>query len=657
MVTPSNVMRLISDASIAEATLGKPPFAIFLSSAGNPSGQAAYPAIDAHGNATFPPLAQQPPCPPGGFVLTFTSPNGGATDTRKLQCNAVVYGNALPNPSPTPNPPKIEPTAMVAHWTTDVNASGGPLKFKVVAYGYYHWYASDDGNGCALGSSQNGGAPATFTAGWPWAPPQRAGEASLAPLPPNAPYTWPNGDPNDPPAWFTMQPVHGNPGYCTIGISDAYGQTVGATIQVMGDLAISGSTLQAGTPPVMTFTSPTAAAQTITAAKTYDTEALILNESGACGGIVTVSNGASSVATSISSQATTQQLTIAPLKAGTCVMAIGDQYGEPPQLVEIIVQAKSQPFATWPQQLVLGAGGVAMGKTSGALAATARNRDPFVALAPWVNMVLGGSVARAAGGADCYALGETLAGSVDTTLPSQISAQLGIYADSNGCLVDGNDNPLPATSIAMIAYEPLGSGQTGTFAQNGPSCSAIAYFGSWSPNLGRNDTDAALPTSPGTTGGTCILDISDGASTQSDGPDSGAVQVVVDAACVVGQVCGVLDTGTAWSEPTTGCSLAVPCTSLAWEDYNVSTDGGVTWTLQFSDHRASADVHGVPAPPALPGLPPGSVVSVSATFNTPTDGGSTTATDPAAYTWVSHVPGWPDVPPEGFVAAHPQIYF
>ncbi len=178
-VTATNTMIASTNATVSEATYGSPPFAIFLSSAGYPSGKASYPSVDGSGNVSFPVVAKQPPCPANGIVLTFTSPQG-VTQTRSLQCNTVVAGAAAANPSPTPNPPRIFPPSMVAHWTNDRN---GALKFKVAEFGYTHWFAKGD---TACDGITN------FANPNPYGNPSNPNESSQPPSPPNAPYSYPN---------------------------------------------------------------------------------------------------------------------------------------------------------------------------------------------------------------------------------------------------------------------------------------------------------------------------------------------------------------------------------------------------------------------------------------------------------------------------------
>ena len=75
-VKASTAMPVESDATVSEATLGKPPFAIFLGASGHISGKASYPSIDAGGNATFARIASEPACPISRFIFTFTGPQG-----------------------------------------------------------------------------------------------------------------------------------------------------------------------------------------------------------------------------------------------------------------------------------------------------------------------------------------------------------------------------------------------------------------------------------------------------------------------------------------------------------------------------------------------------------------------------------------------------
>jgi hypothetical protein len=145
-VRATTVMPVESDATVREATLGVPPFAIFIGASGHASGKPSYPSIDARGNATFSIVANEPACPPGGFVFTFTGPQG-AVAKRALPCtpdaSSAPGGPGLPNPSPTPNVPLMTPASLVYHWPADAEQT-----FVATEWGYTHWFASTSGLAC-----------------------------------------------------------------------------------------------------------------------------------------------------------------------------------------------------------------------------------------------------------------------------------------------------------------------------------------------------------------------------------------------------------------------------------------------------------------------------------------------------------------------------
>lgn len=501
-VTATNTMAVLSNATVSEATYGSPPFAIFLSSAGYPTGKASYPTVDGSGNATFPIVAKQPACPLGGIVLTFTSPQG-ISQIRSLRCNVVLTGVAAANPSPTPNPPHIVPQFMLAHWTNDAN----PLQFKVAEIGYSHWFASSTGVDCQTQGSDNGSAPASFSSGWPYSLPLTPGETSLSPSAPALPYSWPNGNVDDPAASFHMQPSVG--GQCTVRIVDDYNQEVDAQVQVMGSLTSDTASL--------TFSAPTAPAQTITLSKTWDSEPLQLQYGGACGGVVAASKGSISTPGTPGTTAARAQLVVKPLSAGSCSMLVDDQYGEPAVAIPINVK-QFAPIKTWPQELILGIGGSAVGKTSGALAIDASN--PSSAFASMLNGLLGGGVARAASGSWCFAIGLTTSGVVDSSLTSWVSAATGIYVDTNGCLVDSAGVPLAANVVGMIAYNSSGSSQT--YATSSNTC-AFVDFGPWAPSA---TATAASLRAAASGAQSCNVTLSNG-GTATPAPDAGLVAVNV----------------------------------------------------------------------------------------------------------------------------------
>ncbi len=509
-VTATNTMIASSPTGVSEAHFGNPPFAIFLNSAGYPTGSANYPTLDAQENPTFNVIAQQPPCPSGGIELTFTNPQG-VTATRTLPCNEPVPIAAGTDPTPTPNAPHISPTYLLAHDTTD----SGPLKFKAAEYGYYHWYASThNGASCQTQSSDTGAAPAVFASPWPYAQPSPAGQSGAAPAPPAlAPYTWPVGDPNDPPAWFQLSPVLHNGGMCTVTVEDDYNQSGTVTVQVMGDLTPSTTSLTVTVGQ---------AAQTIQLSKTFDSQQLLLSAGGPCLGIVTVTTASGSFPSSPSTTPATGTVAVTPIVQGTCNLIVQDQYGEQ-VTIGVTVQ---QSIASWPQQLVLGVNGGSVGNTSGTVLSDAF--IPAIAFGPVINALLGGAAAQAAGETPCYALGVTTAYTlgdntgqyVDNSLPMSVSGALGIYVDSNGCEVDANDNPIAATSAGMIAYNPNNQKETYAYKQTG--C-PIGLNG-WDP-VNASGIEALLE-AEGQSEGQCLVTLGDGATTAAE-PDAGLVAVSV----------------------------------------------------------------------------------------------------------------------------------
>ncbi len=407
-VQPTTAMPIESSATVVERTFGKPPFSIFLSSAGHPSGLASYPAVDTKGEPSFNAIASQPPCPVGGIVLTFTSPQG-ATQTRTLQCADSVSGVQAPNPSPTPNLPVVTPSQLVAHWTTDNTA----LHFAAAEFGYTHWFASAAGTAC--------GAVARYDFGWPYSTAPDPNEPRLAPNPPNAPYSWPNASSmNDAPASFSMSPIAGSPGLCAVDIVDDYGQHAGAAVQVMGDLTPA--------PASLTFNSPLGAAQDVAFGKTFDSENLSLKTTDNCAGIATYAVTASSTPSSPSTTPALAVLKVTPSAAGQCDIRAGDQYGEPP--VDVHITVTNSVLAVWPPAIEFPVAGSQLANT---------NRDRLnVAMA--LNYLLGGSTADASV-TPCAinqprAFPSAASMTADSTPLTNTSDPwgLGIKTDSNGCL-------------------------------------------------------------------------------------------------------------------------------------------------------------------------------------------------------------------------------
>jgi prepilin-type N-terminal cleavage/methylation domain-containing protein len=546
-VTATNTMVANSAATISEAHFGNPPFAIFLSSAGYPTGSANYPSLS-DGVPNFTTIATEPPCPSGGMELTFTSPQG-VTGTRTLPCNATIASVGGTDPTPSPNPIKVEPTYLLAHYTTD----SGPLKFKAVEYGYYHWYDSLVGQSCLGGSSDTGAPPAVFPSPWPYAQPSPASQGAMAPAPPDAPYTWPVGDANDPPALFQLSPVSGNGGICTVSVADDYGQSGSVTVQVMGDLKASPA------PPNPLQLTAGKPGTTVNFGKTFDGQQLLLAVGGPCLGIVSASTALGFVPPSPSHASAGASVGIAPLSQGACTLVVQDQYGEQVRVPINVAPSPTpwQNFGTWPASLVLGASGGAVGYTESGQLAYGAPQSILARVAPVINALLGGSVARAQSiiyTGVCYAQAfkSGTGGPIDASLPSG-AAGLNVSLTTDGCILDAlGDAPYGGSSTplgTLLAYEPASSGQTGNFNTGGPC--TIVNEGSWLPNLGRNDVQALLPMAGNATG-TCILDVSDGTSTQAPVPDGGQVSVTVISASTMSVTC----TGFVDEEGDRGCNVA-----------------------------------------------------------------------------------------------------
>ncbi|HTA39622.1 MAG TPA: prepilin-type N-terminal cleavage/methylation domain-containing protein, partial [Candidatus Acidoferrales bacterium] len=330
-VKPSTVMPVESDATVAEATLGKPPFALFIGASGHVSGKAKYPSIDAAGNATFAPIANEPPCPAGGFVLTFTGPQG-AVAQRTLPCtsSATAGGPRLPNPSPTPNVPLMTPALLVYHWPADAEQT-----FVATEWGYTHWFASTSGLAC-------GQSVATFpdVLPKPYSAPYTAAEGRASPAPPaNEPFSYPNSggaSMNDAPATFRLDPSA--EGVCAPAVADDYGQVAEGAVQVMGWLtvAFAGKAYTHLSVPPLALRASTlqskGAAVTLAVSKTYDAEALqpAVALDAACSPYVTVATASGTTpgtpSTRQAKASVTMTLVTQPKSKIACGGVIYDQY-------------------------------------------------------------------------------------------------------------------------------------------------------------------------------------------------------------------------------------------------------------------------------------------------------------------------------------------
>ena len=467
-VRPANAMAVISSATVSEKTFGNPPFAIFLSSAGHPTGLASYPAVDAQGNPAFDVIAAQPPCPAGGIVLTFANAQG-ARETRTLQCSVSVAGTSVANPSPTPNVPVIVPKQMVAHWTSDNSA----LRFVAAEFGYTHWFASNTGTAC--------GSSATYDAGWPYSNPPNPSEASLSPAPPSAPYSWPNAvSMNDAPASFAMSPVKGVPGLCTVDIVDDYGQHAGAAVQVMGDLT--------ATPTSLTFASPSSPAQSIAFTKTYDGENITLRTTDNCRGIASYTQPGASNPGSPSTTPAQSTLSVSPLGGGQCDIRTGDQYGEP--YVDVHVVVNNSVVQVWPPA-------VQYPTTGSALGTLAYDPGPMTP-ARFLNSIFGGGIAYAATPGCAFGQPRAFDGSgIWTSAHIITGSKWGVTTDGNGCI----------TSPASIGVHE--TGYSGTFALLPSNCGPSLVDDGWTPASALGPTSAKLEAPASNANPGCTLTFAD----------------------------------------------------------------------------------------------------------------------------------------------------
>ncbi len=242
----------------------------------------------------------------------------------------------------------------------------------------------------------------------------------------------------------------------------------------MGDLTASQSTLTLGSG---------GGSQTIDFTKTFDSETLVLSVGGPCAGIVSVVAVSGSHPATPSHTPATASVTVTPVSAGSCNLVVQDQYGE---RIGVGVTV-TDPMASWPEQIVLGASG-------GSIAAA--------------RLVTAG----------CYAAAETSSGFADplSTTPAFVqsfAAANGMYTDATGCFTNASGAPVPATSntVGMIAYEPS---QTSTSYQvdGAPNTCTGANPSEtgWLPS--SSGIEATLVVQPGAIAGTCQVAVTDGAT-------------------------------------------------------------------------------------------------------------------------------------------------
>jgi len=467
-VTLADAPAIVADADVREATLGSPPFAIFLSSAGNASGLAAYPAFASDGTPQFAPLAAQPACPSGGLVLTFASAH--ASQTRVLPCGARAFGSPVPLATESPAPLLLTPKALVFHWP------GAPAQtFVATEWGYTRWFAAD---AFACGSNvaqfpQSDPAP-------PYSLPNSPDDENLAPLAPaGVPVSYANAPDSmqDAPARFPLAPA--TAGVCTATMSDAFGQKATLDVQVMGQIAAG--------PDTLSWAADDSAPKRVVLGKTWDGDRLNpVLASSTCAGIATASVGGTPlVPAGVTETASVRAVTITPVMSGganaggSCAFRFASQYpGEPPAVVSINI-AGGQALQTWPAEVKYAVQGQSFAVGSESCAAQALLTD----------------------------------GVTGDPHPPQWVADLGITVDSQGCY-----------SGQLIAHEEFGQVKTFTFSTLCANTTLQPV--SWTPT--QTAVSASLRISVGSRPDTCSISLEDGTDAASS-YYSGLVTAVVGA--------------------------------------------------------------------------------------------------------------------------------
>jgi type II secretory pathway pseudopilin PulG len=472
-VQPTTAMPVESDALISEATLGKPPFAIFIGASGHVSGKASYPTITAKGVVRFPAVAKEPACPSEGFVLTFTGPQG-ATAMRTLPCTALTPGSAgLPNPSPTPNLPLVTPTTIVYHWPADAEQT-----FVATEWGYTHWFTSTTGFACGTGVAAY---PNILPK--PYSPPYTKAEGDASPAPPNdEPFSYPNSggaSMNDAPAMFRLDPSAA--GLCAAVVSDDYGQVAQGAVQVMGWLTATYGGKQYTHLSTPSLALPASALPkkgstvTIALTKTFDAEALqpAVALDAACSSYVTIGTAPGTTPATPRAKGATASITLTlvtlPKSKVECGGVIYDQYpsSQAGEGVPINVTLElEEPLAAWPPAEQVGVGGASIGTVAYA------TNDPV----QWLNRLAGGADAIAA--TPCLARAYTSTGFGNPISAASFTDAAGkviLQTDSAGCILDGQGNALPG---AAVASEP---GYVGDFDYRAGNCKDYVGFGGWLP--------------------------------------------------------------------------------------------------------------------------------------------------------------------------------
>ncbi len=411
---------LVADASLREASLGAPPFALFFRRDGSAVALARPALSGSNALPRFAIIAAEPRCPSTTGLLLSVMRNG-ATVTRSIPCPVTDGGGlAAPQASMTPNPPTLAPPALLFAWPS------APVQwFAVAEFGYRGWFASTGGAMENFVCRANGAAIVAFPNSPPYSGPQSLADARSVPSPPNGvPYAYAAsasasaGAMDDAPAHFPVHPI--GAGLCVVPLADAFaqrtdawGNPLGVAMRVMGwlRLAANGSTATSQTPPLSIASAPLTSGQSVTvnASKSFDNDPAGITFAGlawnpaSCGSALTFTAAGNNTAGSGPTGAATHSFLITdsvpPASALTCTGTITDQYNEPPVAFSVNVAAAAVAIKTWPAYLEVGANGAqvaATSATSGAMTiAFIPTISPTVALARNLNTWLGGGIAEA----------------------------------------------------------------------------------------------------------------------------------------------------------------------------------------------------------------------------------------------------------------------
>ncbi len=587
-VQVTTAMPVESDATVSEATLGKPPYAIFIGASGHASGKASYPSIDARGNATFAVVATEPACPADGFIFTFTGPQG-AIAKRTLPCTPDASnapgGPGLPNPSPTPNAPLMTPAFLVYHWPADAEQT-----FVATEWGYTHWFASTSGLTCGASvAAYPDVLPKPYSAAYTKA----EGRASPSP-PQNEPFSYPNSggaSMNDAPALFRLDPS--NEGLCTPAVADDYGQVAQGAVQVMGWLTVAYggktythlSTPSLALPASMLQTK--GAAVTLAVSKTYDAEPLqpAVALDAACSPYVSVDAATGTTPGNPSARAAKASVTLTlvtlPKSKIACGGVIYDQYTNSQTGEGVPFNAVIGPL----DDLDVEPGGLVY-------------PSPGTKFVSGETVTLPDSTTIQVNG--CPRINEPIAfpwlsqsdGTVNWKTPmTSAPTGSGLTINANGCdngsgpyttdtgVTDPSSGEAFPNAISAVAQ----SQSDGSFTIASKCGSAVVAPG-WLGNVNSPaSVDAYLEVFAETHVQSCLIDVFDQAS--GGGTQMRGVTVAVLSGCSDGETCYLKYTSgwTTWVS-CVGGDPGEQCPVLhTAEDLYKSTDGGKSWIFYFQE--------------------------------------------------------------------------